>query len=167
LSFDLRVAYVDPTAVCSVSVGLGALPDLQDSGELAPHDGVFARFTYGSACYWQYWATPAVTVSDQTLVGRTKAPGASCEADDVTVEAWRHVYLRREGDRVTVGIERDDACGFTTDAETYPGTLPALPALLVGFDGGSCPRSGSGSIEHIQLRTLDARNASATAPRSH
>jgi hypothetical protein len=61
---------------------------------------------------------------------------------------------------VTVGIERNDACGFVTESVEYTGSLPVLPALLVGFDGGACAESaGAGSIRRLRLRLLDDPSA--------
>jgi hypothetical protein len=70
----------------------------------------------------------------------------------------RKVTLRRDGNQVSVGVTRDDACGLAERVVTYTGALPDLTALVVGSGGGDYEPcyagNGVGSISNLELKLL-------------
>jgi hypothetical protein len=189
LSFDLDFSWVDPplpasfavgslptVLLCSVFVGLGSVPDpVAEAGDAASTQaGVFARVT-PSYCLGKYLVKPSALSAGRVFEDPPATPGrtgelvASMETPDTrvsclgdrywTVETRRNVVLRRVGNRLSVGVNRDDGCGMAERTVTYTGALPELPALLVGFGGGNLagcdPSAGSGTITNLALRLLD------------
>ena len=179
LSFDLAVSWVDYSGpvvndpvnrLCSTYIGLGTRPDLADP--TGGPDGVFARIARSVQCFGRYMATPFVQSAGTSFGVPEPAPFPPvCKTvftdRYVPTETSRRVVLRREGNRVTVTIPRDDGCGVLQQAIPYASALGDLPNLLVGFGSGDgtrdpaagfapCPAlHGAGSITNLQLRLLD------------
>jgi Stigma-specific protein, Stig1 len=151
--------------VCSLYVGLGTAPLLASVGDRAtvvpPEVGVFAHLA-SSGCNEKYVARPSV-----------HAGGSVFERDNETLgdpyaclleRHWsgakpRRLTLRRNGNRLSLAVARDDGCGVAERTVDYSGALGDLPALLIGFGGGNfagCdPWSGAGTISNLELRLLD------------
>lgn len=150
--------------VCSLYVGLGTAPllaSVEDRATVVPPEvGVFAHLA-SSGCNEKYVARPSV-----------HAGGSIFERDNETLgdpyaclleRHWsgakpRRLTLRRNGNRLSLAVPRDDGCGVAERTVEYSGALRDLPALLIGFGGGNfadCkPWSGAGTISNLELRLL-------------
>lgn len=161
LSFDYLSNWIDPPEPsCALYIGLGTVPELAGANP-APRAGIFARASW-SSCEGKYWAKPSVHTAGSVFEAQNESAGDpySCLLERYwTAGKPRKMRLRREGDRVTLGVARDYGCGFAERTISYAGALPDLSAVLVGFGGAdfaSCKaRSGAGTLSNLELRLLD------------
>jgi hypothetical protein len=182
LSFDLLFNWIDPPGfpsmpACTLYVGLGTVPVLATEsapdgpGSAPSQSGVFAAMPW-SGCVGKYLARPSVHARGAVYEDRNETfgdPYACLLERHLSSSKTRRMTLRREGNKVTVSVPRDDGCGIAERTITYSGAVPDLPALLVGSGGGDfapCTLShidkttvtftnGSGTLSNVELRLLD------------
>lgn len=168
LSFDYLRNWIDPTSLgvpsCALYIGLGTVPNFVTpaaANGATAETGIFARLSE-SHCFPNYVARPSVHVDSTVFEDQNETLGDpyGCLLERyLTPGKRRKMRLRREGYQVSLGVARDDGCGFAERTINYSGALPDLPALLVGFGGGDfagcAPRAGAGTITNLELRLLD------------